>query len=204
MPDLNPFRLLPKRNLKEVKRNRYLTEEEYERVQKSVFEEWHSVAIEVLVYTGMRHNQAIQFRKSWINWDAGTFGEISLPRDVVKGKREPRIIPLFPTLRHTLEDWCARSPGDYVFCHWSRVEGDYVPYRSFSSMWRRVRARAGVKDVRIHDLRHTFASWWAQRGGSLLTLKEMLGHADMRMVERYAHLDTAAKHSAMEVVVGKY
>lgn len=152
----------------------------------------------------MRHQEAIQFRKSWIRWDAGTFGEIVLPKDVVKGRKESRVIPLFPNLRRTLEDWCARPPGDLAFSHWSQVERDFVPYSSLSSMWRRVRVRAGVKDVRIHDLRHTFASWWAQRGGSLLTLKEMLGHADMRMVARYAHLNTAAKHSAMEDMIDRY
>lgn len=107
---------------------------------------------------------------------------------------------MFPKIRRTLEDWCARSGGEHVFTHWSHVDQAHIPFASFQPFWRRARDRAGVKDVRIHDLRHTFASWWVQKGGNMAALKEMLGHADMRMVERYAHLNTEAQHRAVEEI----
>ena len=50
-----------------------------------------------------------------------------------------------------------------------------------------------IKNFRFHDLRHTFASHFILCGGDLLTLKEILGHSSMRMVERYADLASAHK-----------
>jgi integrase len=57
-----------------------------------------------------------------------------------------------------------------------------------SDEWRRVLKRAGIKDFRWHDLRHTWASWHMQAGTPLHVLKELGGWSDMRMVLRYAHL----------------
>lgn len=202
VPENNPFKNLPKRHLKESKRTRYLSPEEYDRIEAAMNLELHRVLLEVFVFTGMRHQEVCNFKIDWINWNSGIFGEISLPREMTKNN-EPRIIPLFPSLRNTLEDWCARAPCEYVFSHYSELENAHVKYISFSSWWRRARDRAGVKDVRIHDLRHTFASWWAQKGGSMAALKEMLGHADLRMVDRYAHLNSEAQHRAMQEVLMK-
>ena len=46
--------------------------------------------------------------------------------------------------------------------------------------------RAGIKDLRFHDLRHTFATYAIMKGGDLIHLKETLGHADIRTTARYA------------------
>jgi integrase len=50
--------------------------------------------------------------------------------------------------------------------------------------------RAGITDFRIHDLRHTFASHYMMRGGSLGALQKILGHKDIEMTMRYAHLSS--------------
>jgi integrase len=47
---------------------------------------------------------------------------------------------------------------------------------------------AGLEDFHFHDLRHHFASWYIMRGGSLPSLQQILGHADLKMTLRYAHL----------------
>lgn len=199
VPDANPFRMISKRHLQEVERRRYLTPDEYTRLERALLEEWHRVALEVFVYTGMRHGEVRAFRKDWIKWHNSKYGEIHLPETSTKSA-EPRVIPLFPKLRRTLEDWCARAEGEHVFSHWSRDKKAHVPFTSFAGFWRLARTRAGVKDVRIHDLRHTFASWWVQKGGDMGSLKELLGHADMRMVERYAHLNSEAQTRAVEEI----
>jgi integrase len=48
--------------------------------------------------------------------------------------------------------------------------------------------RAGIKDFRFHDLRHTFASWFMMKGGDLYELAKILGHSNIKMTERYAKL----------------
>ena len=54
--------------------------------------------------------------------------------------------------------------------------------------------RAGIKDFRFHDLRHTFASWYMMNGGDLYELAKILGHSNIKMTERYAKL--GEKHIA--------
>jgi integrase len=54
--------------------------------------------------------------------------------------------------------------------------------------------RAGIKDFRFHDLRHTFASWYMMNGGDLYELAKVLGHSNIKMTERYAKL--ARQHIA--------
>ncbi len=51
--------------------------------------------------------------------------------------------------------------------------------------------RAGIRDFRFHDLRHTFASWYMMSGGDLYELSKLLGHSNIKMTERYADLARA-------------
>src|SRR5262249_15543683 len=55
-------------------------------------------------------------------------------------------------------------------------------------IWERLRKRAGLADVRLHDLRHSFASTGAAAGDSLLVIGKLLGHHDTKTTARYAHL----------------
>ena len=74
--------------------------------------------------------------------------------------------------------------SDYVFTH---SNGGQV--KSISSrVWREALKKAGIKDFRWHDLRHTWASWLVQQGTPLAALKEMGGWESIEMVQRYAHL----------------
>jgi integrase len=62
------------------------------------------------------------------------------------------------------------------------------PLSDLQPFWQRVRARAGVKDVRIHDLRHTFASAAVASGQGLPMIGKLLGHTQVQTTARYAHL----------------
>ena len=82
-----------------------------------------------------------------------------------------------------------------------------LPGQREGRVWRQQKVRtafdnavkaAKLDDFRFHDLRHHFASWFVMRGGSLQALKELLGHADLKMTLRYAHL--APEHLRGEVL----
>jgi len=66
--------------------------------------------------------------------------------------------------------------------------------------WQRVRARAGLKDVRIHDLRHTFASTAVASGQGLPMIGKLLGHTQVQTTARYAHLATDPVQTAADAV----
>jgi len=68
--------------------------------------------------------------------------------------------------------------------------GKLVPYgrSSVGSFNRTVKRMSGVVDFSSHRLRHTFATRWVQRGGSIVALQEVLGHSDLKLTQRYARL----------------
>ena len=60
--------------------------------------------------------------------------------------------------------------------------------RSLTTRWEAARKAAGRPDVRLHDLRHSFASWLVQDGASMATIRDLLGHSSLAVTSRYAHL----------------
>ncbi len=68
------------------------------------------------------------------------------------------------------------------------------PYNDFQAAFKKARDNAGIRDVRIHDLRHTYASLLVQNGVTLYEVQKLLGHSSPNMTQRYAHLnDTSLK-----------
>jgi integrase len=72
------------------------------------------------------------------------------------------------------------------------------PYRSFRTAFERAVRQAGIQDFTFYDLRHTFASRLVMAGVDLPTVKELLGHKDIAMTLRYAHLSTDHKQAAVK------
>ena len=86
-------------------------------------------------------------------------------------------------------------------CPWlfpGEVEGQ--PVQEIRRGWHRIRAAAGLDDVRIHDLRHTFASLLVSRGASLEMVAKLLGHAQVQTTQRYAHLADAPLRGGVDAV----
>src|SRR5262249_38950142 len=81
------------------------------------------------------------------------------------------------------------------------------PSASLFFPWDRIRKRAGLADVRLHDLRHSYASFLVNQGVSLYVVQGLLGHAHSRTTQRYAHLAHETLLDAAErislVVAGK-
>ena len=66
--------------------------------------------------------------------------------------------------------------------------------------WRTVRSAAGLPDVRLHDLRHSYASFALRRGETVLTIGRLLGHADPTTTLKYTHFADAMAYEAVEAV----
>ena len=88
------------------------------------------------------------------------------------------------------------KPDDYFFIN----PITRTAYHSFDTAWFKARAAAGLDNVRMHDLRHTFASLLINKGVSLYEVQTLLGHSSMQMTQRYAHLAPDRLHKRTELL----
>ena len=93
-----------------------------------------------------------------------------------------------------------RANCDYIFANPKTLK----PFVSIFISWQTARTAAGLADVRIHDLRHSFASFLVNAGCSLYEVQKILGHASIVMTQRYSHLSQdsllrAAEHAGSVV-----
>jgi integrase len=107
---------------------------------------------------------------------------------------EKRDIPVNDTLRGVLEGLSRRLDCDYVFQMDGQRMGEFK--RSFKTAL----TKSGISNFRFHDLRHCFASWLAMKGVPLLTISRLLGHSDVKMTMRYAHLAPNYLHDAVNML----
>jgi site-specific recombinase XerD len=79
-----------------------------------------------------------------------------------------------------------------------------LPFEQIYFSWNAARTKAGLEDLRIHDLRHSFASAMVNSGMTLYDVKEILGHANIKTTQRYAHLSNSRLRKAAESVSDFY
>jgi integrase len=133
----------------------------------------------VAIETGMRQGEILGM----------TWERIDLSRGVIRfeltksGRR--REVPM----RQALYDRLSALAGPRAGRLWART----FP----RAAWETVQGELGLEDFTFHDLRHHFASWFIMRGGSLPALREILGHTDIEITLRYAHL--APHHLRVEI-----
>lgn len=133
-------------------------------------------------------NLDLKAKTLWVKHSISSKGELGPTKN-----RKNRAIPLTDRVVELLTQQRAMTmlAGDWV---WTR---DGEPFKT-NVLLRRVHNRlrlAGLREIRVHDLRHTFASRLVQRGVSLQVVKELLGHSRISETERYAHL-APAQHVA--------
>jgi integrase len=164
----------------DVQRDRFLTAEETQRLIASIESDENQTAaqaIMLLLLTGGRRNEITQAKWEYVNWERRT---LLVP---LSKSGKPRAIALnAPAL--SLLRAIPRTDNPYIFP--SPVNGK--PSASLFFPWDRIRKRAGLKDVRLHDLRHSYASFLVNQGISLYVVQGLLGHAHSRTTQRYAHL----------------
>ncbi|MCX7706037.1 MAG: site-specific integrase, partial [bacterium] len=90
-----------------------------------------------------------------------------------------------------------KEKGEYVF---PGENGGHISPHYISHLFQKSIKKAGIKDFRFHDLRHTFASRLVMRGVDLRTVQELLGHKSFNMTLRYSHLAPEHKRKAVEIL----
>ena len=172
----------------EVCRQRFLSAEETKRLMDSISEDQNQAvaqAIMLLLLTGARRGEITQAMWEHVEWDKRV---LLVP---ISKSGKPRTIALNAAALDLLKSIPRDPTCPYVFP--TRLVGIFYP-------WNRIRRRAGLPDVRLHDLRHSFASFLVNQGVSLYVVQGLLGHASPRMTQRYAHLAPQTLLDAAEVV----
>jgi integrase len=168
------------------RRLRYLTHEEIPRLLSASDEILRPLLI-VALHTGLRRSEL--FALTWQDVDV----KQGVIRVVHTKNGERREIPMTDTLRATVQQLPRRLTSDLVFP--GKTGKGLVDVRK---RFHRALQEAGIEGFVFHDLRHTFAGHLVMAGVDLVTVKEFLGHKDLKMTLRYAHLAPDYKRAAIE------
>lgn len=180
-------------------RERFLCSEEMARLQEAVESSPNKLLrfiVPALLLTGLRKREVLDARWEHIDFEARTW---FVPH-TKSGK--PRTVQLSDTLVALLRSVPRQEDGqgaEWVFP--SPRTGQ--PFVSIFYGWDAARKKAGLAEVRMHDLRHTFASLLINSSYELYDVMSALGHTQMRTTMRYAHLSRDRKRAAVEAVAEK-
>lgn len=140
--------------------------------------------------TGMRRGELFQLTWSNVNLDTALLTVVGKTAKKLK----TRYIPLNREALDVLRGWKAQQDGTDGLVFRGK---DGAPFNNTKKAWHGLLEAAGIKKFRWHDLRHHFASKLVMAGVDLNTVRELLGHSDIKMTLRYAHL--APEHKAAAV-----
>ena len=188
----NPCRHV--KRYKERRRERFLSPAETERlgeVLRDAEDEMPSAvaALRLLLLTGCRLSEIQLLRWDYVKDDC-----IELP----DAKTGGRVVPLGPEARAVLANLPRENGSPWVIA--GRLPGTHLT--DLQRPWRRIRERAGLTDVRIHDLRHSYASRALALGESLTMIGKLLGHTQVQTTARYAHLARDSIQNAAARITG--
>lgn len=178
------------------KMERFLSEQEFARLAIALDAEANSTnnpyptaAIKLLLLTGCRRSEILNLR-----WQEIDFEHQCLR--LADSKTGPKIVYLNAPALVILESLPRSTENPYVISGSGRVS----PLVGIDKIWFRVRRSAGLENVRLHDLRHSFASVGALGGLSLPLIGALLGHKHATTTSRYAHLSADPIRAANEMV----
>jgi len=175
----------------------YLTEVETGQLLQNSNGMWHDMIL-LAVRTGMRFGEIIALKWEDIDFKAQT---LLVSRNIVRGiegspkNNRSRIIPLTPSVIQMLNERKTHS-GLFIF----QSVGIPLKYNICRKNLHKFCSLAGLRKISWHVLRHTFASHLAAKGISIFSIKELLGHSDVRMTMRYSHVNLPILKNAIDVL----
>lgn len=146
--------------------------------------------VSMLILTGARKREVLDAK--WEDFDM----ERTSWRIPNTKAGKARIVPLSDTATALLTKLRKKKRSPYAFANPITLK----PYKSIYYSWHTARKEAGLDDVRIHDLRHSFASFLVNAGRSLYEVQTLLGHTQIKTTQRYAHLSTTSLRAASNEV----
>lgn len=190
MLDSNPVARVPLFH-EDNKIEHYLNDTELERLLTVLHANRNSPVSLIALFllsTGCRLNEVLSAKWSDVDLDKGVF---TIRATNSKSKRL-RAVPLNGTALEVLKQLDTQERFEHLFIN--RKTGK--PYVNITKVWQRLRTAAGLKHLRLHDLRHQYASFLVNNGRTLYEVQQILGHSDPKVTMRYAHLSTRALQEA--------
>ena len=178
------------------KMTRFLSREEIARLHRvldryaegSASEAQQVDIIRLLLLTGCRKSEIVYLRREEVREDR---------LELADAKTGPRTVLLNAAASEIVARRMRQGNGPWLF---PSLRDPFRPRSREPRLWCRVRRDAGIEDVRLHDLRHTVASQAAMNGVPLPVVARLLGHSDVRMTMRYAHVGDREIEAAAERV----
>lgn len=167
---------------KERQRDRFIQSDELPKFFEAVAEEQNDTIrdfVLIALLTGARKSNVLEMTWDQVNLERATW------RVPETKNGEAQTIPLTPEAIELLKLREAKKANDYVFPAASESGHLVSPKKG----WRRILKRAGIQDLRLHDLRRTMGSWQAATGASLAVIGKSLGHKDVSTTAIYARLN---------------
>jgi integrase len=189
--DENPT--LGLRTAPDAAHERFLSPEEARRLLAALDSDPNKIAanaIKLLLLTGARRSEITKAKWEQVDWHRKT---LLVP---ISKTGRPRLIALSTAALELLQSIAVLPDNPFIFP--SAVTGRPCPSLHFP--WLRIRKKCGLLDVRLHDLRHSFASFLVNQGVPLYTVQNLLGHTQPRMTQRYAHLAGTTLFDATELI----
>ncbi len=164
-------------------------------LRKMVFADALRPVVLLSLNTGLRRGEVFHLR-----WGDIDFGRASLAVAGATAKTgTTRHVPLNSVALDALKNWSAQSGNTSGLVFTSAKTGGKLD--NLNTSWEGVLADAKIDQFRWHDMRHHFASQLVMAGVDLNTVRELLGHSDLKMTLRYAHLSPRIKQEAVERIV---
>jgi integrase len=190
MLDRNPAARVPLFNI-DNKIEHYLDEKQLGQLMYVLINDSNRPVCSIVLYllsTGARMNEALQAKWEHIDRRQRLW---RIPSEISKSKKV-RSVPLNETALAILDDLETEGKYEHLFVNVRTGK----PYTTIHKVFDRLRREAGLPHLRIHDLRHAFASCLISNNRSLFEVQQILGHSSPIVTQRYAHLSTKALQEA--------